>query len=65
MEAFEFDLDCAKIFAISGLVHEATAMTESLLRPPSSTSIYMIDLDPAFDGIRDNPEFVSMMGRHR
>ena len=65
VKAFELNLDYAEIFAIAGLVHEATEVTEALLRPPSSTSIYMIDLNPAFDGIRENPEFAAMMERHR
>jgi len=63
--AFEFNLHCAEIYAIAGLVNDATKMTETLLRPPSNFSIYMIDLDPVFDGIREAPEFVAMLEQHR
>jgi len=36
-----------------------------LFAPPSETSVFAVDLDPAFDGIREDPEFVAMMERHR
>ncbi len=40
-------------------------MLEPLLQPPSATSVLTIDLDPAFDAIRDDPEFTAMMERNR
>lgn len=55
----------AQIFAIAGMTGDAIKVLESLMSPPSDTSVYRIDLDPAFDGIRDNPEFVAMMDRNR
>ena len=61
----EFKLDYARIFAITGLATEAIEMLESILLPPSETSVYTINLDPAFDGIRNHPEFVAMIERHK
>jgi len=55
----------AQIFAIAGMTGDAIKVLESLMSPPSDTSVYRIDLDPAFDGIRDNPEFVAMMDSDR
>ena len=65
LAAFQFELDYAQIFGIAGMAPEAIEIIDSILQPPSDTSVYMIDLDPAFDGIRDDPEFVAMMERHR
>ncbi len=65
VEAIRFNLEGAHIFAIAGMVPEAIEMLESLLKPPTDASVFTIDLDPAFDGIRDDPEFVAMMERHR
>lgn len=60
-----FKLEYARIYAITGLAAEAIEMLEPLFSPPSETSVYTVDLDPAFDGIRENPEFIAMMERHR
>ena len=63
--AFQIRFDFARIFAIAGMVPEAVEMLETVLLPPSDTSMYIVDLDPAFDSIRDTPEFVAMTGRYR
>jgi len=55
----------AQIFAIAGMTADAVEVLESLLLPPSDTSVYRIDLDPEFDGIRKDPDFVAMMDRNR
>jgi tetratricopeptide (TPR) repeat protein len=65
VEVLRFKLAYARIYAIAGLTSEAIEMLEPLFLPPSETSIYMVDLDPAFDGIRDDPAFITMMERHR
>jgi TolB-like protein/Tfp pilus assembly protein PilF len=65
LEAFRARYDYAQIFAIAGMVSEAIEMLESALPPPSNTSVFRIDLDPAFDGIREDPEFIAMMERNR
>ena len=65
LAAFEIKLECAEIFGIAGMTAEAIDILESILVPPSSSSVYTIDLDPAFDAIRGDPEFIAMMERHR
>jgi len=62
---FEFKLDYARIFAIAGMTTESIEMLESIWQPPSGTSVFTVDLDPAFDGIRNKPEFVAMMESHK
>jgi TolB-like protein len=55
----------AQIFAFAGMAADATELLESLLPPPSDTSVYRIDLDPAFDAIRNDPGFMAMIERNR
>jgi TolB-like protein/Tfp pilus assembly protein PilF len=62
---FESKLSFAKVFGIAGMATEATEMLEPLFQPPSEVSVYMVDLDPAFDSIRDDPGFIAMMERNR
>ena len=62
---FEKRYAYAKIFAIAGMATETVDMLEPLLSPPSETSVYLVDLDPAFDAIRDDSEFKAMMERNR
>ena len=63
--AFETRFTHAQIFAIAGMAPEAIDMLEPVLKQPSATSVYTVDLDPAFDAIRDDPEFIAMIERNR
>ena len=65
LAAFETSFKHAQIFAIAGMASEAIEMLEPLFQPPSAVSVYWLDLDPAFDGIRDDPEFMAMMESNR
>ena len=65
LAAFETRFTHAQIFAIAGMAPEAIDMLDSVLIPPSATSVYMVDLDPVFDSIRDDPEFIAMLERNR
>jgi len=65
LAAFQYKLRYAQVFGIAGMTTEAIELLEPLLRPPSNTSVFTIDLDPSFDGIREMPEFVAMMEQHR
>lgn len=62
---FQFKLVHAQIYGIAGMAHEAAELLESLLQPPSNVSVFRIDLDPAFNDIRDDPAFMAMMMRNR
>jgi len=62
---FQRKLYHAQIFGMAGMAPEAAEILEALLQPPSNVSVYRIDLDPAFDEIRDDPDFVAMMERNR
>ena len=65
LAASEYKLDYARIFAITGLANEAIEILDAILLPPGETSVYTLNLDPAFDDIRDHPEFVAMIERHK
>jgi TolB-like protein/Tfp pilus assembly protein PilF len=65
VEVFQTRYTSARIYAMAGMTADSVALLEPLLSPPSSFSIPWVDLDPAFNGIRDEPEFVTMMERHR
>ena len=65
VEEVSFKLDYARIYAMAGMTAEAMEMLEPMFSPPSTTSVFTVDLDPAFDGIREDPEFIAMMKRHR
>lgn len=55
----------AQVYAIAGMTAEAIETLEPILRPPSETSVFLVDLDPSFGAIRDDPEFKAMMERNR
>jgi TolB-like protein/Tfp pilus assembly protein PilF len=55
----------AQIYAIAGMAAEAVEKLAPVLQAPSETSIFMVDLDPAFDAIRQNPEFASLLDKYR
>lgn len=55
----------ARIYAIAGMAAEAVESLEPIFLPPSETSIFTVDLDPAFDGIRDNPKFAALLNQYR
>lgn len=63
--AFQSKQTYARIFGIAGMAREAVEMLEPLFRPPSSVSVALVDLDPAFDSIRDDPGFIAMIERNR
>ena len=65
VSAMRFEFEYAHIYAFSGMTSEVVELLENALKPPGDVSVYVIDLDPAYDSIRDDPEFVAMMERHR
>jgi Tfp pilus assembly protein PilF len=55
----------ARIYAIAGMTSDSIASLEPLFSPPSGISVPWVELDPVFNGIREEPEFMAMMERHR
>jgi TolB-like protein/Tfp pilus assembly protein PilF len=55
----------AQAYARADMSNECISTLDSLLSGPSTISIPWLDLDPAFNGIRDNPAFIGLLERHR
>ncbi len=53
-----------EIAAQAGLVSEALSELEPLLASPSSMSIHMLQLDPRWDPIREDPRFQELLERY-
>ena len=65
LAAFRINYWCAQTYAIAGMGAETIDLLSPLFAPPSDTSVFTVDMDPAFDAIRDDPDFVAMLDRHR
>lgn len=63
--SFERAYSYARVYAIAGMVSDTIDMLEPIFLPPSSTSVFKVKLDPAFDNIRSNAGFQKMMERHK
>ncbi len=55
----------AQSYARAGMPDESIAILDSLLSGPATISVPWLELDPAFNGMRDNPGFMAMLERHR
>ena len=51
--------------AIAGEKKRSIEMLDSLIPPPTVISVRYVEIDPAFDGIRDDQAFIAMLDRHR
>ena len=55
----------ARSLVIAGLHQEAFEQLELMLSNPGVFRVNYILLDPAFDGVRNAPEFVALMKKYR
>jgi serine/threonine-protein kinase len=55
----------ARSLVIAGLHQEAFEQLEIMLSKPGAFGVNYISLDPVFDGVRNAPEFVALMKKHR
>jgi len=62
---FSREYEHARALAMAGMAAEATQSLDAVLSGPNETPPVYVDADPAFDGIRDQTEFIEMLGRHR
>ncbi|NND45128.1 MAG: hypothetical protein HKN58_07375 [Xanthomonadales bacterium] len=62
---FQREYERAQALAMAGMAEEATQALDAVLSGPNETPPVYVDADPAFDGIRENTEFIEMLGRHR
>jgi hypothetical protein len=55
----------ARSLVIAGLHQEAFEQLELMLSNPGVFRVNYISLDPVFDGVRNDPEFVALMKKYR
>ena len=55
----------ARSLVIAGLHQEAFEQLELMLSNPGVFRVNYISLDPAFDAVRNAPEFVALMKKYR
>jgi TolB-like protein/cytochrome c-type biogenesis protein CcmH/NrfG len=61
LETPRTDFEASRVFALAGLANHAIALLEPLFTSPGPVTTFTIEVDPAFDDIRDDPGFVAMM----
>jgi tetratricopeptide (TPR) repeat protein len=52
-------------YALAGMTDQCVETLDRLLTGISPVSIKWVELDPYFNGIRNEPEFIAMLDRHR
>ena len=65
VEDFKFEFQFAQAYAYAGMNAECIAILESLLSGKSEISVPWLELDPAFNRLRNEPEFIALLERHR
>jgi len=65
VEDMNFKYRFAQSYAHAGMLPESVATLDPLLSGISAISVPWLELDPAFNGIRNEPEFIALLERHR
>jgi tetratricopeptide (TPR) repeat protein len=55
----------ARSLVVAGLHQEAFEQLDIMLSNPGHIRVMWISLDPVFDGVRNDPEFVALMEKYR
>ena len=55
----------ARALALVGEKERALKLLEPLLPGPSAVSVRYVELDPHWDGLRDDPDFIALLNRYR
>ena len=65
VEDFNIRYRIAQNYAYAGMPVESIATLDALLSGISAISVPWLELDPAFNRIRNDPEFIALLERHR
>jgi len=65
VEDMNFKFRIAQSYAHAGMLDQSISTLESLLSGISAISVPWLELDPAFNDIRNEPEFIALLDRHR
>jgi len=65
VEDFNTKYRIAQNYAYAGMPGESIATLDAILSGISAFSVPWVELDPAFNDIRNEPDFIAMLERHR
>jgi len=65
VEDFNTRYRIAKNYAYAGMPAESITTLDALLSGIGPISVPWVELDPAFNGIRNQPEFIALLEKHR
>jgi TolB-like protein len=65
VEDFNIKYRIAQNYAYAGMLGESIKTLDALFSDIGPISVPWVELDPAFNDIRNEPEFISMLERHR
>ena len=65
VEDLNFKYQFARNYAYAGMLEKSITTLDLLLSGISTVTVKWVELDPAFNGIRHEPEFTKLMERHR
>jgi len=65
VEDMRFRYLFAQSYARAGMADESIATLDLLFSGQSTHSVAWVELDPAFNHIRNEPDFIALMDRHR
>jgi len=65
IEDFNIKYRFAQSYAYAGMPGESIATLDALLSGISGISVPYVELEPAFNSIRSQPEFIALLERHR
>lgn len=65
VEDFKFRYLFAQSYAYAGMLEECISTLDELMSEIGAISVPLLELDPAFNGIRRQPEFIALLEKHR
>ncbi|MEM1413185.1 MAG: CDC27 family protein [Pseudomonadota bacterium] len=65
VESLIHDYELAQALALAGFGEDAASWLEPRFETPSDFTVVRLELDPAFNAVRGDPAFASLMERHR
>jgi TolB-like protein/Flp pilus assembly protein TadD len=65
VEDFNIRYRFAQSYAYAGMLNECIATLDTLLSGISAISVPWVEHDPAFNSIRNTPEFIALLEKHR
>jgi len=65
VEELKFKYWFSQSYARANMPDECISTLDSLLAGPSTISVPWLELDPAYNNVRNNPDFIALLERHK